>query len=227
MPKGSPSRKDRLSRTTWPSQLLLILALLVPTSHALAHRVVLFAYVEGDTVFTESYFSDGKRCQNSRIEVFDASGNKLLEGKTDKSGEFSFKRPKPTDLRMVLTASMGHKDEYVIPAGELSKGAEGKAWQSDVHEAGKKVFQEEKRGAKGAPVGQLTRHEMEQIPSLVEDGLDKKLEPTMGTRVKRPSTGISFIRVIGGISFIFGIMCIILYFRSRRGRKKEGPLHGS
>ncbi len=184
MLKGRPSRKDRLSRTAWISLFLLTLALLVPASDALAHRVVLFAYVEGDMIFTESYFSDGKRCQNSRIEVFDASGNKLLEGKTDKSGEFSFKRPNPTDLRIVLTASMGHKDEDLIPARESPEGVEGKAWQSDVREAGKKVFQGKKRG-------------------------------------------ISFIRVMGGIGFIFGIMGIILYFRSRRGREKEGPSHGS
>lgn len=115
-------------------------------------------------VFTESYFSDGKRCQNSRIEVFDSLGNKLLEGKTNKEGEFSFTPPKKTDLRIVLTASMGHRDEYVIPAGESPEGEEGKASKIQPHE------------------------------------------------------GISFIRVMGGIGFIFGIMGIILYFRSRRGR---------
>lgn len=175
MPKGRPSTKERLFRTSGQFLLLLNLALLVLASNALAHRVVLFAYAEGDMVFTESYFSDGKRCQNSRIEVFDASGNKLLEGKTDESGEFSFKRPNPTDLRIVLTAGMGHRDEYVIPARDVSEGAEGKAWPSDIPPAGKKVFQGERRG-------------------------------------------ISFIRALGGIGFIFGIMGIILYFRGRRGR---------
>ncbi|MFQ5842197.1 MAG: hypothetical protein ACE5I8_07145 [Thermodesulfobacteriota bacterium] len=164
MPKGSIWRKDPLSRTSWSCLIFLTLVILAVASNALAHRVVLFAYGEGDMVFTESYFSDGKRCQNSRIEVFDTFGNKLLEGKTDKSGEFSFKRPKPVDLRIVLTASMGHKDEYAIPAGELPEGEEGKASKLQPHE------------------------------------------------------GISFIRVMGGIGFIFGIMGIILYFRSRRGR---------
>jgi nickel transport protein len=28
---------------------------------ALAHKVIIFAYVEGDRVYTESYFSDGKK----------------------------------------------------------------------------------------------------------------------------------------------------------------------
>jgi nickel transport protein len=75
-----------------------MLVIFVSASYTFAHRVVLFAYVEGDTVFTESYFSDGKRCQDSRIEVFDSFGNKLLEGTTDKNGEYSFIPPKKTDL---------------------------------------------------------------------------------------------------------------------------------
>jgi len=218
MPKDSPLRKKRLSRTTWPSVIFVILVIFAAASDTLAHRVVLFAYVEGNMVFTESYFSDGKKCQNSRIEVFDSSGNKLLEGQTDKNGEFSFKPPKKTDLRIVLTASMGHKDEYIIPAGDLPDGAEGKAWQSDAHGAGEKVFRARKGEEKGAPAGQLTRLEMEQIRTVVEETLDEKLKPIMRLLVKRQNEGISFIGVMGGIGFIFGIMGIILYFRSRKGR---------
>ena len=214
MPKGSQWGKDRLSRTTWPSLVLLILVILVPASSALAHRVVLFAYVEGDMVFTESYFSDGKRCQNSRIEVFDASGNKLLEGKTDKSGEFSFKRPKPTGLRIVLTASMGHRDEYLIPIGELPKRAGGKVSKPQLHEAAREGEEE------GALAGQLTRLEMEQMVSVVDEISDKKLKSIMTVLMKRKNEGVSFIQVVGGIGFIFGIAGIILYFRSRRGRKE-------
>jgi len=197
--------------------IFVILVTFAAASHALAHRVVLFAYVEGDMVFTESYFSDGKRCHNSRIEVFDRSGSKLLEGQTDKRGEFSFKPPKKTDLRIVLTASMGHKDEYIIPAGDLPDEAEGKARQSHAHEAEKKVFRAEKGEEKGAPAGQLSGLEMEQIRTVVEEVLDEKLKPIMRLLSKQQKEEISFIQVMGGIGFIFGIMGIILYFRSRRG----------
>ena len=212
MPKDSPLRKDRISRTIWPV-IFLMAVIFASASHTLAHRVILFAYVEGDRVFTESCFSDGKRCQNSRIEVFDSLGNKLLEGKTDKNGEFSFKPPKRTDLRIVLTASMGHKDEYIIPAGELSDVAQGKAWKSEPHQA-------EKVDEKGTAAEQFSRFEMEQIRTVVEEALDEKLKPIMRLLVKRQNEGISFVQVMGGIGFIFGIMGIILYFRSRRGRKE-------
>ncbi|UCD71230.1 MAG: hypothetical protein JSW70_09560 [Syntrophobacterales bacterium] len=217
MPKGSPLRTNRLSPISW-SMILLLVVMFVSASHALAHRVILYAYVEGDRVFTESYFNDGKRCQNSRIEVLDMSGEKLLEGKTDNNGEFSFNPPKKTDLRIILTASMGHRDEYVIRAGELPDGTEGKARGSEPHQIEKKVLEAEKGGEKETPSSQLTRLEVEQIRTTVEGTLDEKLKPIMRLLAERQSEGISFVGVVGGIGFIFGIMGIILYFRSRRGR---------
>jgi nickel transport protein len=191
-----------------------MLVIFVSASYTFAHRVVLFAYVEGDTVFTESYFSDGKRCQDSRIEVFDSLGNKLLEGKTDNNGEFSFNPPKKTDLRIVLTASMGHKDEYTIPAGELGGEAGGSSPGSESQKAAKKVF----GAGNGSSPRQLTPREVEQIRTVVEEILDEKLKPLMRLLSKPQAEGISFVQVMGGIGFIFGIMGIILYFRSRRRR---------
>lgn len=179
----------------------------------LAHRVILFAYAEGDKVFTESYFSDGKQCQDSRIEVFDSSGNKLLEGKTDRNGQFSFNPPQKTELRIVLTASMGHRDEYIIPARDLQGRAEGSAGKSGHDQARKKPIQ----GEGGKPTGQLGRPEVEQIRAAVEEALDEKLKPIMRLLAERQNEGASFVGLIGGIGFIFGIMGIILYFKSRRG----------
>ena len=172
-------------------------------------------------VYTESYFSDGKRCQHARIEVYDSLGNKLLEGKTDKKGEFSFKPPKGTDLRIVLTASMGHRDEYIIPESELPGGTEGRARGYEPHEAVGQVFPAEKGGEEETPSSQLTRLEMEQIRGVVEEALDEKMKPIMRLLEKRQKEGVSFIGVIGGIGFIFGIMGIILYFKSRMVRKME------
>ncbi|GAG37023.1 unnamed protein product, partial [marine sediment metagenome] len=34
-----------------------------------AHKVNVFAYIEGGKIYTESYFNDGKKCINSEIEV--------------------------------------------------------------------------------------------------------------------------------------------------------------
>jgi nickel transport protein len=202
MPKDSPRNGNRVFSNTW-SVIFLLAVILASASHALAHRVILFAYVEGDRVYTESYFSDGKRCQDSRIEVFDSFGNKLLEGKTDNNGEFSFNPPQKTDLKIILTASMGHRDEYTIPAGELQGEAAGKPAGLEPQKAVTKVSQAQK----GSPPRQLTPRE----------ALEEKLKPVMRFLSKPRTEGISFVQVMGGIGFIFGIMGIILYFRGRKG----------
>ena len=91
-----------------------------------AHRVNLFAYVEGDTVHVESKFSGGKRVNAGKIIVLDALGTKLITGITDENGAFSFKVPKKTELKIVLEASTGHRAEWTIAASEIQMPASGK-----------------------------------------------------------------------------------------------------
>jgi len=103
--------------------IFIFLIIIMINISAFAHKVNIFAYLEEGKIYTESYFSDGKKCVESKIEVFDNQGNKLLEGLTDKEGMFSFKIPPEDvidgDLKLVLTASMGHRAEYIIRADEL------------------------------------------------------------------------------------------------------------
>lgn len=105
-----------------PSFLLasvLVLALALP---ALAHRVNLFAYAEGGTVYTESYFPDGRPVAGGKVLVFDSSDRRLLEGTTDKDGLFSFRIPGVDDLRIVIEATMGHKNDFTLKKSEVEAG---------------------------------------------------------------------------------------------------------
>jgi len=92
--------------------------LATPTS---AHKVNLFAYVEGNTVHTESYFPDGRPVAGGKIEVYDGEENKLLEGFTDENGFFSFEIPEVDRVQIVLHASMGHRATATLAAEELGK----------------------------------------------------------------------------------------------------------
>lgn len=107
-----------LRKAGYAAGLLVVLLLIaVP---AMAHKVNVFAYVENGTVFTESYFPDGKTVEEGTIEVLDGASKKLLEGKTDKDGHFSFPLPgKKEDLTIVITASMGHKNSFVLKKTEM------------------------------------------------------------------------------------------------------------
>lgn len=91
-----------------------------------AHGVYLFAWVEGDTVYVESKFSGGKKVKAGKIIVTDPRGTELLKGTTNENGEFSFKVPKKTDLKIVLLAGEAHRAEWTIPLAEIQMPAAAK-----------------------------------------------------------------------------------------------------
>ena len=88
-----------------------------------AHRVNLFAWIEGDTVYVESKFSSSRRVNKGKIIVMDPEGTQLLTGTTNENGEFSFKIPKKTELKIVLEAGTGHRAEWTIPLAEIEMPA--------------------------------------------------------------------------------------------------------
>jgi len=90
------------------------LGFLILSPSAFAHKVNIFAYAEGDTVYTESYFPDGKKVKGGRIEVYDSQSKKLLEGVTNDEGQFNFSLLKKGDLKIVINASMGHRNSCVL-----------------------------------------------------------------------------------------------------------------
>ena len=188
------------------SFIILFLTIVVLTgSHvpALAHKVMIFAWVEGDTVFTESKFSGGKKAVNAPVVIFDKDGKKLLEGKTDNKGEFSFKIPKVSDLRIVLDAGMGHKAEWTVP-------------ESDIREAGAIL---EKNSAVGSSGSIAVGVSKEEVRKIVEDSLDKKLRPILRMITESRNTKPSLTEIIGGIGYIFGLMGVALYFISKKKKR--------
>ncbi|GAG77284.1 unnamed protein product [marine sediment metagenome] len=171
-----------------------------------AHKVNIFAYVEGEKIYTESYFNDGKKCINSKIEVFDNRGNILLEGLTDQEGMFSFETPSEDvidgDLKIVLTASMGHRAEYSISADEI-RGSAG-------------LIKEENEEPVSIVSPETSLVDLKEIQSIIEDTLDEKLKPIMREIKKSQEVKISPTEIIGGIGYIIGIFGIIAYFLSRK-----------
>ena len=186
--------------------ILLLTGIILIGSHvpALAHKVMIFAWVEGDTVFTESKFSGGKKVIHAPVVIFDKDGKKLLEGKTDNKGEFSFKIPKISDLRIVLNATMGHKAEWTVPESEVRESA-AVVLNNNAPEPSRSIVE----------VG-LSK---EEVRKIVEDSLDKKLRPIVRMITESKNTKPTLTEIFGGIGYIFGLMGVALYCMSR-GKKR-------
>ncbi len=172
-----------------------------------AHKVSVYAWVEGDRVFTESFLSSGNRAAHSQIEVFDQHGKKLLTGRTDDQGMFSFKVPQKSDLKIVLRAPAGHRAEFNLKAGdiplEVDRPGEGQA--------------EKDPSIVGVPcIGE------EEIQAIVEKVLDEKLGPLQKRLAAYEKRGPRITEIFGGIGYIIGLMGVALYFSHRKKARTKG-----
>ncbi len=209
---------------------ILFLLLVFSADSAFAHRVVLFAWTEGDMVFTESQFPDGKKIADGQVNVFDMDHNLLIEGKTDANGDFSFKIPKITDLNIVLDAGMGHQGQWNLSEDEIKSsvgadnqepGAENSDTQTDMTEtaennpSGSLVLKDDLK-TDGKTV-LLNEKQLDRIvKKAIEKVLDKKLQPMNRMLAQMQNKGPSVNDIFGGIGYIFGLMGIAAYFLSRK-----------
>ncbi len=189
--------------------IIFIFFILIAAGPAGAHKAVIFAWVDGDTVYTESKFSGGRRVKGGEIIVYDLDGNQLLKGKTDNKGEFSFKVPKKTGMKIVLLAGMGHRGEWTIPLDEIQAVAAGQTGATTSKEI---AIKEPDRQTPSALVYRVSPGE---IQMAVEKALDKKLKPVMKMLAESREHGISLVEILGGIGYILGLMGVAAYFNYR------------
>ena len=196
----------RLTRVAVLLLALVITTFLTLPSRVWAHKVNVFAWVEGDMIFVEGYFPGGKKAQNSLVEVYNGAGAKLLEGRTNQKGEFSFEIPAREDLRIVLTAGMGHKNDFTIPAADL--GGSKTSAQAPVVETSETV----------APLPSTTV-DMSKLEVMIDEALDRKLQPVIKLIRSTRKEGPGLTEIIGGIGYIFGLFGLLMYFKSRNRNK--------
>lgn len=194
--------------------LLLIFSFCLVCSNvvsASAHRVNIFAYVEGNTVYSESYFSKKNRVHQGKITVFELeSGNQLLSGRTDDDGNFNFPIPKEviknkTGLKIVLNASQGHRNEWDLQASEIKPDLDTKIEKTP------------------SPVNTiLNQDKKETTPTIINSELNnrlKKMESELtaikSILISQQETGPSMQDIISGIGYIFGLFGVAAFIASK------------
>ncbi len=183
---------------------------------ALAHKVSIFAWVEGDTVHTQSKFMGGKRPEQALVEVFDDSGNQLLKGKTDSQGLFSFQTPRKADLQIVLTAGMGHRAVWALSRQDFQETPV----EPHMHESFNTITQGDTTQTLSKADPNHTHPEDGLSPAaftaLVESALDRKLKPIMDQIIALNEDRISISDILGGIGYILGLVGLAAYMKYHR-----------
>ena len=190
---------------------------------AYAHKVMIFAWMDGDTVFTQSKFSGGKKVKGGNIVVYNTQKKILLEGKTDDKGEFSFKVPKKTTLKIVLYAGAGHRAEWTVPKEDIEEVSGENTAESTLKKPHTKmpantipseptVDPAEEMSQTPQPSGPCA----DEIEHAVEKALDKKLKPVIKMLSESLNRGPTVSEILGGIGYILGLMGVGAYFHYRR-----------
>ncbi len=197
----------------------LILALAGPAD---AHRLTVFAWVDGETVHVESQFGSGNPVQGGEVTVTTPDGTVAVTGTTDTSGAFSFKVPKRTDLTVTVSAGMGHQGEWTVRADELGAApADDSTAKTTPAEAAPSPSSE--GAAADAPESPSGRAEIsaEAIETAVARAVDRKLAPLMKAVGELQNSGPSLSEIFGGIGYIFGLAGVALYVSARKRRDRD------
>ena len=184
--------------------IVLSIGIHLLSSPVYAHKVNVFAWVEGATVHTESKFSGGKKVKEGKIEVYDHLNRKVVEGATDSQGYYAFSAPPDAQtLKIVLTAGMGHSNHWQVTAEEL----------------GRKPLAEKTIPAAPSPrEHELAGVDAQTLETIVERAVEKKLAP-IKAQLAEQAWGLRDI--VAGIGYILGLMGLASYLHYRKTKNAK------
>jgi nickel transport protein len=86
---------------------------------AAAHKLILFASVEGATIHGKAYFQGGAPARGLAVTAFDPQGAELAQTTTDDRGEFTMEAQFGCNHRLVVETPDGHGAEFPLKAEQL------------------------------------------------------------------------------------------------------------
>jgi nickel transport protein len=219
----------KLSPPLGLAALTLALCLLCPLA-ALAHKVSVFAYVDGPNIVVDAFYSKSNKVNQGKITVQNAAtGEEYLRATTDERGALVL--PVPTkavaakaDLRILLVAGEGHQNEVLVAASEyagLTAPAQPVALPAKpLAKAGPKPGT---IGAPGVarqaalPSPQLDEAALARIvEQAVERAVDSRMAPVKRLLLESAKQGPGPTEIVGGIGYIVGLFGVAAFLSARR-----------
>jgi nickel transport protein len=194
------------------SLLVSTLFLLCPTS-AFAHKLYVFAQLEGAMIHGRAYFPGDVPARMSDVIARDVSGRELGRTTTDNEGKFTFTAREHVDYYLVAITPDGHSGQYTIHASELPGSL-----PADVPTAGggSQVASRvtDRSGLPAAAAGK--ENELSAVRAELAD-----LRGQIGElqwQVLKSDERLRFRDILGGIGFILGLAGVASYMMARRSK---------
>ncbi|MBS7544055.1 cobalamin biosynthesis protein CbiL [Ancylobacter oerskovii] len=179
--------------------LLIVLAAVSP---AAAHKLKVFATVEGASVRGYAFFIGGGRPDGSPWVAKNPAGTVLASGRTDAEGRFAFDLPPAveTDVTVTVDTQEAHIASATLSAERFTTGA-----------AAAPPTAAAPAGAPLVPAGDDAR-----LAALVSVAVQKEIEPLM-ERMEVMDSRLRYTDAMSGVFLIIGLAGIGLW--ARRGRR--------
>jgi nickel transport protein len=212
--KSSPClRIGLVPSARWiPLRILLVVAVFVlrPTS-ALAHKLYVFAQVQGTTIQGRAYFPGDVPAQDSYVIARDPSGKELARTTTDANGHFSFAVRQRVDHNLSAETVDGHEGHFTVHVGELPDSLPGDSPNATADpQAGfpearhpNKPTENATQDAQSSTVHEQITEVMRQVGALRQQILES-------------DERLRFRDILGGIGFILGVTGVAYYMKARK-----------
>ncbi|MBN2450906.1 MAG: hypothetical protein JXR77_10985 [Lentisphaeria bacterium] len=219
------SRQPRTWREVgFPAVLLLFIA----ASPVRAHKLNLFASVEGTEIVGYAYLSGGTRVRNTPLRLLGPDGRELGNLRTDGEGAFRFTARIRCDHMLVLDMGDGHRAEWLIEAAELPPDLPplGPVPETAAVARTTEPARAEPGPSAGAAPGGAGYGQEEDLRRMLREELGP-LQHQIGRyreEVQAFQRQVRLHDVLGGVGMLLGAAGISAYVLGRRraGRSRQG-----
>jgi nickel transport protein len=201
-----------------------------------AHRLLVFAYVEGGILSGEAYFNDGAPVKQCPVSVTDDEGREAVSGTTDEGGRFALVLPEGFPAKTLLVSvngGGGHKGTFRLDMPDAGSPPVNVAPTAGTASGTVLVEQTPQPSPSEAPSGVLPSPEA--LETFFTSTLEKALDENAALRrvallegkltalqeellvLRRELAGPRIPEVLGGIGYIIGITGAALWTLSRKG----------
>lgn len=237
-------RRSRSTSRILSALAALALCLLLPMT-ALAHKVSVFAYVDGPNIVIDAFYSKSNKVNAGKITVKNAAtGEVYQQATTDENGALTLPVPAKAiaakaDLLVLLVAGEGHQNDVLVHASEYA-GLAAPAAASSVappatsspapaatlsKPAAKAAAASPSPAAaaklaSAAPAPQLDEATLTRIVNqAVEQAVESRMAPVKRLLLESAQKGPGPTEIIGGIGYIVGLFGLAAFFSARRKNK--------
>jgi nickel transport protein len=209
------------------TRIFTALLLSAAAASTFAHRVNVFAWVDGSEIVTESKFSNGNKVRGGRIKVLnEKTGGTVAEGTTDDKGELRLALPQAVlaerpDLKIVLDAGEGHRGEWTLEGRDLPGGSPAPAPAPAPAAAASASAAPAAAAPAASAAAPKAAIDEAALARLIDERLSAQLAPVKRDLAElKQRDGITVTDIVGGLGWIFGLFGVAAYFRRPGGKSR-------